>query len=79
MRAQALHLEVQAASHLVLARLACLTRTVDTASVKKLADDWNSLSEVEQEALYEIFLLDGHTRKAGRCLTMVGCLHSLGP
>lgn len=63
-RAEALQLKVQEASHLVLARLACLTRTVDTESLKQLNNDWNALSDSEQNALQEIFLLDGHTHKA---------------
>lgn len=131
-RAEALQLKVQEASHLVLARLACLTRTVDTESLKQLNNepwtkygmehagwlaggyvgyvwsysgsfhefaqtrsstdslmrhasllrkrvwyldviplpiplftpqDWNALSDSEQNALQEIFLLDGHTHK----------------
>ena len=38
-RAEALQLKVQEASHLVLARLACLTRTVDTESLKQLNNE----------------------------------------
>ncbi|CAE7266204.1 unnamed protein product [Symbiodinium pilosum] len=63
-RAQALHLEVRTPSHLVLARLACLTRTVEPKALQSLADDWDGLTDLEKDALYEVFLTDGLYHKA---------------
>ncbi|CAE7314496.1 unnamed protein product [Symbiodinium natans] len=63
-RAEALHLEVQTPSHLVLARLACLTRTVEPKALQSLAADWDALTDEEQDALYQVFLTDGLYNKA---------------
>mmetsp|Transcript_3355 Transcript_3355/g.7926 ORF Transcript_3355/g.7926 Transcript_3355/m.7926 type:complete len:475 (+) Transcript_3355:2-1426(+) len=63
-RGAALHLQVRQAGDLVLARLACLTRTVDPEKLRSLQRDWLQLTDRERDALYEIFLLDGHTYKA---------------
>jgi len=63
-RAEALQLVVQIPSHLVLARLACLTRTVEPKALQSLAADWDGLTELEQDALYQVFLTDGLYQKA---------------
>ncbi|CAE7411919.1 AKT1 [Symbiodinium natans] len=63
-RAEALELHVQTPSHLVLARLACLTRTVEPSALRALAGDWDQLTDAERDALSEIFLSDGHYDKA---------------
>eukprot|EP00439_Symbiodinium_sp_Y106_P006292 s2847_g1.t1 len=63
-RAQALNLQVKTPSHLVLARLACLTRTVESDALQNLASDWETLTAAEKDALYEIFLTDGLYHKA---------------
>lgn len=63
-RAEALQLVVQNPSHLVLARLACLTRTVEPKALQSLAADWDGLTELEQDALYQVFLTDGLYQKA---------------
>jgi len=63
-RAEALQLQIRQPGHLVLARLACLTRAVDPSQVRAIHQDWRSLSDLQRDALYEIFLLDGHLQKA---------------
>ncbi|CAE7207557.1 unnamed protein product [Symbiodinium pilosum] len=63
-RAEALQLQVRQAGHLVLARLACLTRTVDPERLRSLEAEWGQLTDRERDALHEIFLLDGHLHKA---------------
>jgi len=63
-RAWSLQLEVQQAGDLVLARLACLTRTVDPQRLRELKEEGAQLTDSEQDALHEIFLLDGHLQKA---------------
>jgi len=63
-RAEALELRVQTPSHLVLARLACLTRTVEPAALRAIASDWDHLTDSDRDALSEIFLSDGHYDKA---------------
>lgn len=63
-RAEALQLKVQQPGHLALARLACLTRAVEPNQLRSIQKDWNSLSDRQRDALYEIFLLDGHLQKA---------------
>ncbi|CAE7481846.1 unnamed protein product, partial [Symbiodinium sp. CCMP2456] len=63
-RAEALDLHVATPSHLVLARLACLTRTVQASSLQALASGWEDLTNQEQDALLELFLTDGHADKA---------------
>jgi len=63
-RAEALDLHVATPSHLVLARLACLTRTVQASSLQALANGWEELTNQEKDALLELFLSDGHDDKA---------------
>lgn len=63
-RAEALQLKVEQPGHLVLARLACLTRAVEPKQLRSIQKDWNVLSDRQRDALYEIFLLDGHLQKA---------------
>jgi len=62
-RAEALNLPVQNPSHLVQARLACLTRCVENQMAAELQDDWLNLTQKEREVLHDIFLLDGHEQK----------------
>ncbi|CAJ1340950.1 unnamed protein product [Effrenium voratum] len=63
-RAEALDMPVQQPAHLVLARLACLTRTLEPQRLQVIQESWAQLADREREALYEIFLLDGHMHKA---------------
>ncbi|CAJ1390363.1 unnamed protein product [Effrenium voratum] len=63
-RAEALNLFVHTASHLVLARLACLTRCVEPQGIVELQKAWLDLTGREREVLMDVFLLDGHAHKA---------------
>jgi len=63
-RAEALNLSVQTPSHLVLARIACLTRTLEPSAMLEVQEDWIQLSDRERDVLHDVFLLDGHEHKA---------------
>lgn len=62
-RAEALNLPVLTPSHMVQARLACLTRCVEQQMAADLQDDWLQLTQKERDVLLDIFLLDGHEQK----------------
>lgn len=62
-RAEALNLPVMTPSHMVQARLACLTRCVEQQLAMELQDDWLHLTQKERDVLLDVFLLDGHEQK----------------
>eukprot|EP00930_Biecheleria_cincta_P047309 TRINITY_DN32770_c0_g1_i1.p1 TRINITY_DN32770_c0_g1~~TRINITY_DN32770_c0_g1_i1.p1 ORF type:complete len:1180 (-),score=179.07 TRINITY_DN32770_c0_g1_i1:235-3612(-) len=58
-RAATLNLTIALPSHLAVARLLCLTRTVDQKGLVEVQKAWNDLNEHEVEVLEEFLLVDG--------------------
>mmetsp|Transcript_333 Transcript_333/g.873 ORF Transcript_333/g.873 Transcript_333/m.873 type:complete len:1169 (+) Transcript_333:36-3542(+) len=63
-RAEALSLTISCPQDLVLARIACLTRTLERGAFLEVQEDWMQLTEKERDTLHDVFLLDGHDHKA---------------
>eukprot|EP00438_Fugacium_kawagutii_P026399 Skav216157 [mRNA] locus=scaffold3788:116554:118065:+ [translate_table: standard] len=63
-RGQALMYMIETPMEYVVARLLCLTRTLDQTGLEMIEDTWAQLSIRDQSALHEIFLADGFHQNA---------------